>query len=134
MIFKADGQKGELNGFLDSGSHIQGELLFEDTFRVDGRVSGKIVSRGELLVGDKGHVDGEVEVSRAYISGRLQGRLKARERVEITAGGRVEAEIETPSLRIEDGAFFQGRCSMVPHQASSGRRSGPGASPPRDAD
>jgi cytoskeletal protein CcmA (bactofilin family) len=114
VIFKGDGQKGDLNGFLDGGSHINGELRFEDTFRVDGKVTGKIVSEGELLVGDKGHVDGDVEVSRAYISGRLQGRLRARIRVEITAGGRVEADIETPSLRIEDGAFFQGKCSMVP--------------------
>jgi len=32
--------QGDLNGFLDAGSHIQGELRFEDTFRVDGRAFG----------------------------------------------------------------------------------------------
>ena len=37
MIFKNDQVKGDLDGFLDSGSRVVGELQFDDTFRVDGR-------------------------------------------------------------------------------------------------
>ena len=44
MIFKTDGERGDLNGFLDAGSHIEGALHFDDTFRIDGRLSGKVVS------------------------------------------------------------------------------------------
>ena len=33
-----------LNGFMDEGTELQGELRFRDTFRVDGRVKGRIVS------------------------------------------------------------------------------------------
>ena len=29
MIFKSDGKQSDLNGFLDGGSHLQGELRFE---------------------------------------------------------------------------------------------------------
>ena len=54
MMFKGDEAKGELNGFLDAGSHIQGELHFEDTFRIDGKVTGKIQSAGDLVVGERG--------------------------------------------------------------------------------
>ena len=36
MIFKHDSAQSELNGFLDSGSHVDGELRFEASFRVDG--------------------------------------------------------------------------------------------------
>lgn len=104
---------GELNGFLDAGSHIKGELLFEDTFRVDGKVTGKILSDGDLVVGVGGEVEGEVAVGRVFVSGTLRGRVKTAKRLEIAAGGRVFATLETPSLVIEDGAFFEGQCAMV---------------------
>jgi cytoskeletal protein CcmA (bactofilin family) len=73
MIFKGDEAKGELNGFLDAGSHIQGELHFEDTFRIDGKVTGKIQSAGDLVVGEKGEVDGEIYVGRLFVSGSVKG-------------------------------------------------------------
>ena len=112
MMFKSDGDRGDLNGFLDAGSHIEGDLHFEDTFRVDGRLSGRVVSKGDLVVGDQGRVEGELRVGRIFISGTVKGSVNASQRVEITARGRVNADLETPSLMIEDGAFFEGRCSM----------------------
>ena len=36
MIFKSEGKQSDLNGFLDSGSHVHGELRFQTSFRVDG--------------------------------------------------------------------------------------------------
>ncbi len=108
---------GDLNGFLDAGSHIKGELHFEDTFRVDGKVTGKVVSDGDLVIGVGGEVDGEVMVGRVFVSGLLRGRVKTTKRLEIAAGGRVYATLETPSLVIEDGAFFEGQSAMVRESA-----------------
>ncbi len=112
MMFKASGSQGDLNGFLDAGSHMTGELHFEDTFRIDGRFTGTIVSDGDLIIGDRGDVDGELRVCRVYVSGTVRGTLRASERVEVTAAGKVLADVYTPSLTIDDGAFFEGRCSM----------------------
>ena len=112
MMFKSSGSQGDLNGFLDAGSHMTGELHFEDTFRIDGRFTGTIVSDGDLIVGDRGDVDGEIRVCRVYVSGTVRGSLRASERVEVTAAGKVLADVHTPSLTIDDGAFFEGRCSM----------------------
>jgi cytoskeletal protein CcmA (bactofilin family) len=112
MMFKSDGERGDLNGFLDAGSQIEGELHFEDTFRIDGRLSGKVVSTGDLVVGEQGQVEGEIQVGRIFISGTVKGSVQARQRVEITARSKVHADLDTPSLMIEDGAFFEGRCSM----------------------
>lgn len=112
MMFKGSGPQGDLNGFLDAGSHMTGELYFEDTFRIDARFTGTVVSDGELIVGERGDVDGEIRVCRVYVSGTVRGALRASERVVITAAGKVLADVYTPSLTIEDGAFFEGRCSM----------------------
>lgn len=111
-MFKAAGSHGDLNGFLDAGSHMTGELHFEDTFRIDGKLTGSIVSDGELIVGERGDVDGEIRVRRVFVSGTVRGTLRATERVEVTSAGKVFADLYTPSLMIEDGALFEGRCSM----------------------
>ena len=103
---------GDLNGYLDQGSTIKGDLHFEDTFRVEGRVEGRIVSAGILVVGDKGEVEGEIAVGRVLVKGRVGGRITVTERVELAAGCRVEADIEAPVLVIEEGAHFQGRSLM----------------------
>lgn len=113
MIFKSDDARAsDLNGFLDRGSHIEGELRFDASFRVDGKVHGKVTSQGDLVVGEEGEVEGEVEVGQLFVTGQVRGSVKAARRVQIAPGGRVFADLSTPSLVIEDGAIFEGRCSM----------------------
>ena len=112
MKRRNEGTPGDLNGFLDVGSHIQGELHFEDTFRLDGKVRGRVISRGDLVIGEKGEVEGEIDVARVFVSGVARGSIKASERVEITANGKVHADLQTRALTIEDGAVYEGRCTM----------------------
>ena len=101
-----------LNGFLDKGSHLQGELSFEETFRIDGKFDGKILSGSELILGDSAEVTGEIEVGRLSVNGTLKGTVRARERIELHARARVEANLTTPVLKIEEGARFEGSCRM----------------------
>jgi len=110
---------GELNGFLDGGSEIEGELRFKDTFRVDGRLVGKVSSDGDLIVGKESTVEGDIRVGRLFVSGVVRGSVHAK-RVEIAAGARLEADVETPALLIEEGAHFQGRCVMEKGPVSGG--------------
>jgi cytoskeletal protein CcmA (bactofilin family) len=105
-------KSGDLNGFLDRGSSFKGELEFEDTMRIDGRFNGKIRSKNELIVGESAHIDGEIHVGRVAISGTVVGKIIAEQRVEIHRNGKVYSDIETPVLIIEEGALFQGNCTM----------------------
>ena len=112
--------RGDLNGFLDAGSHIKGELHFEDTFRIDGHLTGKAESTGDLVVGEHGVVEADVKVGSIYVSGVVHGTVTATRRVEITAGGKVLADIQTPVLVVEDGAILEGNCRMS--RAETARR------------
>lgn len=114
---KTRGDGATLNGFLDKGSHLKGELTFEETFRIDGRFEGKIPSGSELILGDSAEVDAEIRVERLSINGALKGSVHASERIEIHPRARVTAELHTPVLCIEEGAFFQGSCSMTGEKA-----------------
>ncbi len=110
MKSKSDG--ATLNGFLDRGSHFQGELAFDDTFRIDGRFEGKIRSGSELILGDSADVNADIEVGRLSVNGKLSGSVRASERIELLARSRVSAILSAPLLKIEEGAFFQGTCQM----------------------
>lgn len=110
---------GELNGFLDSGASFKGELEFEDTMRIDGRFSGKIVSKNELIVGESATIEGDVHVGRVAISGTVIGKIIAEQRVEIHRNGKVYSDIDTPALVIEEGAIFQGNCVMGDKRGAS---------------
>jgi cytoskeletal protein CcmA (bactofilin family) len=110
---------GELNGFLDSGASFKGELEFEDTMRIDGRFNGKIVSKNELIVGESATIEGDVHVGRIAISGTVIGKIFASQRVEIHRNGKVYSDVDTPALIIEEGAIFQGNCTMGDRKGAS---------------
>ena len=115
----------ELNGFMDQGTEFDGELRFKDTFRIDGRLKGRIVSENTLIVGESGQVDAEIECAVISIRGTVSGRVHGRERIELLAGSRVQATLVSPKLVIEDGAFFQGQCDM----GDKANAAGPSARP-----
>ncbi len=119
MRFKSEPVTSDLNGFLDAGSHIQGELRFENTFRIDGHFTGRITSEGTLVVGERGQIDGEIEVDQVLISGLVQGHVRARRKVQIAPEGKVYAELDTAALVIEEGALFEGRCAMSRRERSA---------------
>jgi len=115
---KSHGEGATLNGFLDKGSHLKGELHFEETFRIDGKFEGKIPGGSELVLGDTAEVDAEIRVDRLSVNGTLKGSVRASERIELHPKARVTANLTTPVLRIEEGAFFQGSCDMTPEAGS----------------
>lgn len=105
-------RKDDLTGFLDKGVKIQGELQFENTFRIDGAFNGKIRSNDLLVVGDNGNVDGEIDVGTISVNGTVRGTIRAKDRIEILKSGRIFADVVTPSLHIEEGGVLQGKCEM----------------------
>lgn len=102
----------DLNGFMDVGTEFVGELRFRDTFRIDGRLRGKVVSDNTLIVGESGHVEAEIECGVVSIRGSVSGKIHARQRIELLAGCKVHGTLVAPKVVIEEGAFFEGNCDM----------------------
>ena len=103
---------GVLNGFLDQGSHFKGELSFEDTLRIDGKFEGTIRSANELIIGDTAEVSADIQVGSISIDGTVRGTVVAKKKIEIHPHGKVYAQLTAPILKIEEGALFEGSCSM----------------------
>lgn len=130
MIKSLKGSGESLNGFLDHGTEIFGELRFRNAFRIDGRVRGKIFSDNDLIIGETGHVEADIDCGEVSVRGQVAGRIQARKKIELLAGSRVEGSLVSPKVVIEDGASFQGDCDMPSSQTQAQKES---AGAPGDA-
>ncbi|WP_162459168.1 bactofilin family protein [Desulfosarcina ovata] len=103
-----------ISTLLGTGTTIEGTLAFKDTIRLDGAVSGKIVSeKGMLIVGERAVVQAEIRVGTAIIKGTVNGHVHASERIEVNAPAKITGDIQAPVVSIESGVQFNGNCSMT---------------------
>ena len=119
---------GEINTLLGKGSEFEGKLTFEGTVRVDGKLSGEIFSDDVLVVGEGAELHAEVDIGEIIIQGLVVGNIRAKRAVEIHAPGKVRGDITTPSLQIDKGVIFEGKCFM--EGIADGTRPRPSASVP----
>ena len=103
---------GEINTLLGRGSEFEGKLTFEGTVRIDGKLSGEIFSDDVLVVGEGAEVHAEIDIGEIIIQGTVVGNVRAKRAVEIHGPGKVRGDITTPSLQIDKGVIFEGRCYM----------------------
>src|SRR5262249_2123003 len=102
----------EISTLLGRGSDFEGKLTFEGTVRIDGKLSGEIFSDDVLVIGEGAEVHAELDVGEVIVQGSVVGNIKAKRSVEIHAPARVRGDIHTPSLQIDKGVIFEGRCYM----------------------
>lgn len=97
---------------LKEDASFEGKLIFEGNVLVNGKFKGEIYSSGELTIGKTGYVEGQVEIGTVVILGEVNGNIKAKQKIVINAPAVVRGDIVAPSLIIEEGAVFEGNCSM----------------------
>ena len=97
---------GKVSGFIDKDTEIVGDIRFKDSFRIDGKFKGKILSGSSLIIGETGDVEADIEAGSISINGRVKGTMNATELIEIFSQGRIIGKMVTPRLIIEEGAFF----------------------------
>lgn len=118
-----DIKEGRLSGYVGVGTVLTGETNFQALLRVDGHLTGRVTSEnGTLVIGSTGRVDADIIVAAASIGGTVNGDIVATEKVELGRTARVAGNIQTPRLVIEDGAIFEGACSMLKAKESSEQR------------
>src|SRR3970282_212526 len=97
------------------GDHARMEGKFEiaDSIQIECEVGGELSVGGKLVIGQKGVVTADVRTVDAIIMGQYEGNMVATGNVEIAATGRVSGNIETDSLVISKGGFFNGKVIKI---------------------
>jgi cytoskeletal protein CcmA (bactofilin family) len=95
-----------------AGTKMNGDIETNGDIRIDGVLIGSVTSKGKVVIGDSGRVDGSIFCQNAAISGELKGKIKVGELLSIQSSAKIQGEIETLRLSIEPGAQFNGNCNM----------------------
>ena len=100
-------------------AQIKGELISSDTVQIEGTVEGKIKSTKQVVIGEKGKVQAEIEAQTVSIRGKLEGDCVASGKVEITGTGQVYGNISSPRIAVAEGAVFRGASNMTSEQPTT---------------
>jgi len=97
---------------LARGVQLKGEIRVEGTVRIDGRLDGDIYTKGEVIIGEDGLVQGTITAGIVVCSGRIKATVKATERVQLLKTAILIGEVQAPVLMMEEGAKIQGVTDM----------------------
>jgi cytoskeletal protein CcmA (bactofilin family) len=117
MIDKAGGSSNDFTTVIGSDAIFKGELSFDKGVRVDGRVEGKISTKGHLAVSQEGKLQADVQAGNIIVEGQVVGNLSANDRVELRKTARLQGDIKANKLLVAEGAAFVGHCQVGPEAA-----------------
>lgn len=110
---KKNGFAGDDNiTLLAKGVHLKGEIRVEGTVRIDGRLEGEIYTKGQVIIGEDGLVQGTISAGTVVSSGRIKATVRATERVQLLKTAILIGDVHSPVLMMEDGAKIQGTTDM----------------------
>ena len=107
---------------IAAGTRISGELVSDGDIRIDGELIGNLESKGRLVIGASGKVEGEIKCKSCEIAGTQKGKLFIAELLTLKASSVVSGEMVTGKLSIEPGAYFMGTCTMGDEALTNGSK------------
>jgi len=94
------------------GTSIEGEIKCESNIRIDGSFVGNLSTKGRLVVGPMGRIEGTVHCQNAEIEGLVKGKVYVQQLLSLKGTAKVEGDIFTDKLSVEPGSSFSGACNM----------------------
>jgi cytoskeletal protein CcmA (bactofilin family) len=114
VMIKQEGKKKENIVVFGPSTAFNGFLRFKETLCIQGKFKGTIAASGALIV-DKGAVveANNISVSSLIVYGTVIGAVHAVDKIDMFPGAEVRGDVTAARLRIADGVFFEGQCSMT---------------------
>lgn len=97
---------------IDQYSNFDGTYNSTRDLRIEGQVKGTIECRGTLHIAQGANVNAKVEAENISVAGELDGEITCRGRLQLMPSGRVRGKINTVTLVIHEGAFYEGELEM----------------------
>lgn len=107
-----DGVNSQSTNSLVRGTSVEGTITTESDIRIDGKLVGQLISKGKVIIGPSGEINGDIECQNAMIEGHFSGRLQVHELLQVKETAQVEGEVQTGKLVVQSGSIFNVTCSM----------------------
>ena len=103
-----------INSILGIDSSVKGDVAIDGFARIDGDVDGNVYATGNVIIGKKARIRGNVTAkSVTLIGGIVLGDIDAPDFVKILAAGAVLGDIQTKRFMSEENAILNGHCIAV---------------------
>ena len=97
---------------ISNGTDITGDIKSNGDIRIDGSLKGNLNTKGKVVIGPTGKVNGEVICKNSEVSGIIEGKITVGQLLNLKASSKILGDIATSKLSIEPGAIFSGNCKM----------------------
>lgn len=100
---------------------VTGEITGPDNVYINGTFRGRIVTKGEVSIGPKGNVEGEILTKSLLVSGHFEGNIEC-DAITIFPTGQVTGSLFSSTLKMHPGGYYFGESSFrvaVPAQATT---------------
>lgn len=103
----------KIDCILDVDSVFAGELESTGSIIINGTLRGKkLMAKGNIIIGESGLVEANIETHDIKISGAVNGNIHAKNKIEISQNGKLYGDIHSQRLQIIEGGVFEGLCAM----------------------
>jgi cytoskeletal protein CcmA (bactofilin family) len=106
--------ENETNGIniIGIGTKITGDVNSNGDIRVDGSLSGKLITKGKVVIGETGKIKGEINCKNSDVEGLIEGKITVSQLLSLKTKARINGDIIAAKLAIEPGCQFTGNCDM----------------------
>jgi len=105
---------------ISIGTDITGDIKSNGDIRIDGSLKGNLNTKGKVVIGPTGKVNGEVFCKNSEVSGSIEGKISVGQLLNLKASSKILGDIATSKLSIEPGAIFSGTCKMSDNDNNGG--------------
>jgi cytoskeletal protein CcmA (bactofilin family) len=102
---------------LGPSSTLKGDLKSQGNVRLDGIFEGSLEIDGNVLVGETGKITADIHAKNVSIAGAVRGDVSGK-KVQLLRTARVWGDISATAISTEEGAFIEGKITMISHAAT----------------
>jgi cytoskeletal protein CcmA (bactofilin family) len=97
---------------LGANCTLEGTLRSNSNVRLDGMFTGTLEITGNVLVGETAKITADINAKNISIAGAVRGNVTGK-KVQLLRTGRIWGDIHAQALTTEEGAFIDGKITMV---------------------
>ena len=109
----ADDARTKIGTMIGEGTVFDGDLSSPEAVRIDGIINGNCTCEKKLILSAEGQVKGNISAQSVIISGKVDGDIVVSGKLELLSTGKIAGNITASSIVIDEGACFDGRCTMT---------------------
>ncbi len=105
--------------FIGVHTNVKGDIKSEGSVRIDGKVTGDVKAAGEMIVGEKAEIKGNIICGDITVSGSLTGNVDSTGILKIHCTAKIFGDVKVKSLVADEGSILQGKCTMTEQNESA---------------